>query len=252
MITLIKAEIRKMLFRKGVLISWIISLLLGTVLIHNGTVSEVYADTFFKSYGYTPIIGLLMFMILSGSYTIEYDSNMKDLINSTKNGKKKLVIAKAIGAGIAASIVNVSIVIIIYLDAVRKAGPEGLYMPLKDLWYFSETNSDLNVLQMMIIVIISVIIGSFFFAQLGLYLSSRSKSATMPFIVGGLIMGTPYILQGFIPAEINIFTPLSGMMSSEIIRNNGGPSVYLFQGIVLIVGGITFYKLSYNRFINEN
>ncbi len=51
---------------------------------------------------------------------------------------------------------------------------------------------------MMIIMIVTVIIGSFIFAQIGLYLSSISKSAVIPFIFGGLIMGIPYLLEGFL------------------------------------------------------
>lgn len=156
MARLIKAELKKTLFKKSILIVWIISLLLGILLIHNGTVNEVYADAFYKSYGYTPIMGLIMFMILSGSYTMEYDSNMKDLINSTRNGKKNLVMTKAIGGAMAAAIVNITIIMAIFLDGIRKGGVEGLRLPLKDLWYFRATNSSLNVIQMMIIVIVSV------------------------------------------------------------------------------------------------
>ncbi|MCG4581029.1 hypothetical protein [Clostridium cochlearium] len=40
---LIKAEIRKILLKKSVLIAWIASLLLGAVLIHNATVA-VYVN----------------------------------------------------------------------------------------------------------------------------------------------------------------------------------------------------------------
>nr|WP_308741973.1 hypothetical protein [uncultured Anaerocolumna sp.] len=127
--TLIKLELRKILLKKSILITWAASLLLGMLLIHTGIVSDVYADVFFKSYGYTPIMGLIMFMILSGAYTIEYNSNMFELINTTKNGKKKLVKAKGIGAGIATSIVNISIIITIYLDGLRKVNFEGLACP---------------------------------------------------------------------------------------------------------------------------
>lgn len=250
--TLIKSELRKMLCKKSVLITWIASLLLGMLLIHNGTISEVYADAFYKSYGYTPIIGLIMFMILSGAYTVEYDSNMSDLINTTENGKEKLVIAKGIGAGITTSIVNLSLVIIIYLDGIRKANFKGLDMPLKNLWYFKGTNSNLNVLQMMIIVIITVIIASFFFSQLGLYLSSISKSASMPFVFGGLIMGIPYILENILPSKFIVITPLWGMISSQLIKYNASLWVMIIQGGICIVSYLVFPKLTYTAFTKEN
>ncbi len=250
--TLIKAELRKMLFKKSILITWVAALLLGSLLVHNGTVSDVYADIFFKSYGYTPIIGLIMFMILSGAYTLEYNSNMRDLINTTKNGKKKLVIAKGIGAGIATSIVNLSIVITIYLDGLRKVNFKDLDMPLKNLWYFKGTDSNLNVLQMMIIVIITVVIASFFFSQLGLYLSLISRSASMPFIFGGLIMGIPYLLEASIPSKFIVMTPLWGMMSSQLIKYNASSSIMVIQGVILILGCLIFLKPTYTAFTRES
>jgi hypothetical protein len=250
--TLIKSELRKVLFKKSILITWVASLLLGMVLVHNGTISDVYEDVFYKSYGYTPIMGLVMFMILSGAYILEYNSNMSDLINTTINGKRKLIIAKGIGAGIATSIVNISMVITIYLDGIRKVNFKGLDMPLKNLWYFEGINSNLNVLQMMIIVIITVIIASFFFSQLGLYLSSISKSASMPFIFGGLIMGIPYILEPFLSSKLIVMTPLWGMMSSQLIKYKVSTGIMVFQGVIFIAGYLIFSKLTYAAFTKES
>ncbi|MCR2045166.1 ABC transporter permease [Anaerosalibacter massiliensis] len=249
---LIKSELRKMLFKKGVLIVWVVSLLFGTLLIHNGTVSEVYADVFFKSYGYTPIMGLVMFMILSGAYTLEYNSNMSDLINTTKNGKKKTVIAKGIGAGIAISIVNLSIVTVIYLDGLKKVHFKGLDIPLKNLWYFKGISSTLNVFEMMLIMIGTIIIASFFFAQLGLYLSSISKSASIPFILGGLIMGVPYILEAVLPSKFIVMTPLWGMISSQLIKHEVSLSIMIIQGTIFVAGCLIFPRLTYKAFIKEN
>jgi hypothetical protein len=250
--TIIKIELRKILFKKSVLIIWIASLLIGRMLIYNGTIYDVYSDAFFKSYGYTPIMGLIMFMILSGLYTVEYDSNMKDLINSTRHGKEKFVIAKGIGAGIAASIINLSILITIYLDAIIKANFKGLDTPLKNLWYFKGISSDLNVLQMMIIVIITVIMASFFFTELCLYLSSISKSASIPFIFGGLIMGIPYVLERVLPKKVIVLTPLWGMISSQLIKYNTSVWVMIIQVGIFIVGCLVFLKLTCTAFTKES
>ena len=249
--TLIKLELRKILLKKSILITWAASLLLGMLLIHTGIVSDVYADVFFKSYGYTPIMGLIMFMILSGAYTIEYNSNMFELINTTKNGKKKLVKAKGIGAGIATSIVNISIIITIYLDGLRKVNFEGLDMPLKNLWYFKGINSNLNVFQMMVILINTVIIASFFFSQLGLFLSSISKSASVSFIFGGLIMGLPYILEPFLPSKLIIMTPLWGMMSSQLIKYQANTGIIVIQAVIFLAGCFILPKLTYAAFTKE-
>lgn len=250
--TLIKLELRKLLLKKSVLITWAASLLLGMLLIHNGTITDVYADVFFKSYGYTPIMGLVMFMILSGSYTLEYNSNMNELINTTKNGKKKLVIAKGIGAGIATSIVNTSMVITIYLDGLKKANFEGLDMPLKDLWYFKGINSNLNILQMMLILIITVILASYFFSLLGLYLSSISKSASISFIFGGLIMGLPYVLEPFLSNKLIAMTPLWGMMSSQLVKYQVSARIMVIQAVIFLLGCLIFPKLTYAEFTKEN
>lgn len=250
---LIKAELRKMLLKKGVIITWILALLLGNgLVVQSGTTGEVYSDIFFKSFGYTPIMGLIMFMILSASYTLEYNSNMADLVNTTQNGKKHVAIAKGIAAGIATSIVNLSIIIVIALSGMRKTGFKELNMPLKELWYFKGVTSNLNVSQMIIILFTTVIIASFFFSQLGLYLSSISKSATMPFIVGGLIMGLPYILQAFLADKYLIVTPLFGMMSSELVRLNASLPILIIQGVILIGGCLIFIKPTYNAFTREN
>jgi hypothetical protein len=250
--TLIKLELRKLLLKKSILITWAASLLLGMLLIHNGTVRDIYADVFFKSYGYTPIMGLLMFMILSGSYTLEYNSNMNELINTTKNGKRKLMIAKGIGAGLATSIVNTSIIMAIYLDGLRKADFKGLDMPLKTLWYFKGINSNLNVLQMMLILIITVIIASFFFSQLGLFLSSISKTASIAFIFGGLIMGLPYIVAPFLPSKFIVMTPLWGMMSSQLIKYQVSAGIMVMQAVIFLAGCLIFPKLTYAAFTKEN
>lgn len=252
MSNLIKFELKKILLKKSILVTWAASLLLGMLLIHDGTVSDVYADVFFKSYGYTPIMGLLMFMILSGSYTLEYNSNMNELINTTKNGKKKLVTAKGIGAGIATSIINTTIVMTIYLDGLRKANFEGLDMPLKNLWYFKGINSNINVFQMMLILIITVILASFFFSQLGLYLSSICKSASIPFLVGGLIMGISYILEPFIPSKFISMTPLWGMMSSQLVKYEVSAGIMIIQAVIFMVGCFIFPKLTYAAFTKEN
>lgn len=237
---IIKFEMKKMLLRLGVIIPWILVAMLSTILLGTAgnDVVEIYASVFDKSYGIAPLIGLLTFTIVSGSYTKEYDNNMVGLINSTENGKKNIVKAKAIAAGISTSIVNLSIISIIYLSALRKTGGKGLDLPLKSLWYFEKSGSNIKVYQMMILMILTIIVGSFIFAQIGLYLSSISKSAAIPFIFGGLIMGAPYLLEGFIirsgnSAKVLASTPLWGMYSCQIVRYKA--SLGMSLGILVLI-----------------
>lgn len=252
---LIKAEIRKMLLKPSIIITWIGLLLLSRVLIRSSTAPEVWADAFSKIYGIVPMIGLITFMIISAAYTLEYSSNMNELINTTKNGKKNIIMAKSIGAGISTTIVNLSIVILMYIDALMKSDFKGLDLPLKELWYFGNSGSNLTVLQMMIILIITVIVGSFFFSQLGLYLSAISRSASIPFIFGGLLMGFPYILEGILAgggdAKYVGVTPLWGMMSQQLIRFQVPIVLIVIQIVIVIAGFILLPKLTYKAFIKE-
>lgn len=248
---LIKSEIKKMLLKPTIIITWIILLLFSRILIRPDTGAQVWADVFSKIPGIVPLIGLITFMIISAAYTLEYSSNMNELINTTQNGKKKVVMAKGIGAGIATSIVNLSIVLTICIDGLIKSNFKGLDLPLKKLWYFGNSGSNITVLQMMIILIITVIIGSFFFSQLGLYLSAISKSASIPFIFGGLLMGVPFVLEGFVNAKYLGVTPLFGMMSMQLIKYQVPISLIMIQIVIVIVGFIFLPKLTYKAFIKE-
>ena len=248
---LIKSEIKKMLLKPTIIITWIVLLLFSRILIRPDAVAKVWADVFSKIPGIVPLIGLITFMIISAAYTLEYSSNMNELINTTQNGKKKVVMAKGIGAGIATSIVNLSIVLTISIDGLIKSNFKGLDLPLKKLWYFGNSDSNITVLQMMIILILTVIIGSFFFSQLGLYLSSISKSASIPFIFGGLLMGLPFVLEGFVNAKYLGVTPLFGMMSMQLIRYQVPISLIMIQIVIVIAGFIFLPKLTYKSFIKE-
>lgn len=244
-----------MLFKKRIMATWLVILLLTRVLLHAGSSSDVWADVFSKIYGIVPMIGLLTFMIISGAYTIEYSSNMNEIINTTKNGKKRIVMAKGIGAGLATAILNLSIVVAVYMDGLLKTSGKGLDLPLKELWYFGNSGSNITVLQMMILLMITVIIGSFFFAQVGLYLSARSRSASIPFIFGGLLMIFPNVLGEFI-AQIGYakylgITPLWGMMPGELIRYQVPVVLIIIQIVMVIAGFIILPKVTYRAFSTE-
>ncbi len=64
----------------------------GFLLIRKFDVLDTYADIFYKIEGSIPLIGLIMFIITSGNYIKEYDSNMTGLINTTKREKISSII----------------------------------------------------------------------------------------------------------------------------------------------------------------
>jgi len=253
--TLIMLEFRKMFFKKRILIVWVGSLLLSFVSIRAFSIEETYADIFSKGYGLAPLMGIIMFMIFSAAYTLEYSSNMSGLIKTTKNGKREIILAKSIAAGISASIINISVFLIVVLSALTKFKFDGLNIPLKNLWYFGNSGSDITVIQMILITLLTIILGSFFFAQIGLFLSSISKSAAVPFVFGGLIMGLPYILDGFLSgiglSKYLAFTPLWGMMSFQLIRYKSPIITPIILIIIFIVGLILLHKFTLKAFIKE-
>ena len=175
MFDLIKWEIKKNL-RPGVIVAWVIGLMLGfNMVFTNFGIEETYAVIFSKYYGIVPIMGIIMFTMFSGSFVLEYSSNTYGLIKASKNGKNKLVLAKFIANGISASIINLSILMVMVGRAIVVFKFDGLDLPLKSLWYFGNSGSDITIGQMLIIVSLTVILGSFLFAAIGIYLSSLCK-----------------------------------------------------------------------------
>lgn len=252
MFSVIKWEIKKC-FKPGVIVLWILGLFLAVTSVYTQFgVNDAYADVFSKYYGLAPIMGFAMFSMFAGSFVLEYNSNMDGLIKASKNGKNQLVLSKIIANGISASIINLSILFLMIFKVVSEYKSKGLDLQLKSLWYFGNSGSSITVLQMIIILTITVIIGSFLFAAIGLFLSSISKGAFVPFIFGGMIMGIPYILEGWIKnAKILANTPLWGMYSGQLVRYKAGMSAFIVFISISVIGGYIIYILSKRAFLKE-
>ncbi|MCC3868870.1 hypothetical protein [Terrisporobacter mayombei] len=251
MFSVIKWEIKKN-FKPSILAVWVFGLLLAFVCINTSfTINDSYADLFSKYYGLAPIMGIIMFSMFSGNFVLEYNSNVDGLIKASKNGKKQLVLSKFIANGICASIVNLSILMLMAGKILVAFKFNGLDFQLKSLWYFGNSGSSITVLQMLLILSLTVILGSFLFAAIGLYLSSISKRATMPFIVGGLIMGIPYLIEAWAPKNLLINMPIFGMYSQQLIRLKAPMiSWIVFLGITFVFT-VVLYNLTKKRFLNE-
>lgn len=250
MFSVIKAEIKKN-FKLGVIAVWLFGIFISYSAIFTLNVKDSYADLFFKYFGLAPIMGLVMFMMFSGNFILEYNSNMDGLIKATKNGKKQLVISKFIAAGISASIVNLSMLYAIVFKVVSKFGFDGMNMPIKNLWYFGNSGSNITVIQMIGIMTITIIIGSFLLASLGLFLSSISKNAIVPFLIGGVFMGIPYMMEMRRTINSFIVLPLFGMYAAPIIRFGLPTYSWALFAVISIVGIVLFYNLAKSKFLSE-
>ncbi|MDO7205135.1 hypothetical protein Q5M85_14350 [Paraclostridium bifermentans] len=113
------------------MIFWAFSLFLGYISVRNFGLSDSYGDLFSKFYGLAPLMGILMFSLFSGSYVLEYSSNMDSIVKSTKNGKNKLVLAKSIAYGVAASLINLSILAVMSFKIILGNNFSGLHMSIK-------------------------------------------------------------------------------------------------------------------------
>lgn len=250
MFSVIKAEIKKN-FKIGVIIAWLFGIFMSWSAIFTLSVCDSYADVFFKYFGLTPIMGLVMFMMFSGSFILEYNSNIDGLIKATKNGKKQLVISKFIAAGISASVVNLSILYAMVFKVFLKFKFDGMNMPIKKLWYFGNSGSDITVIQLLLIMTVTINLGSFLLAALGLFLSSISKNAIIPFLVGGVFMAIPYMMEMRRAINTFIVIPLFGMYSTPIIRHGLPTYSWAIFIVVSIVSIVIFYNLAKIRFLSE-
>ncbi|WP_042277775.1 hypothetical protein [Faecalimicrobium dakarense] len=250
MFSVIKAEIKKN-FKLGVIFVWMLTIFLAYSSTYNFDVNETYANLFSKWFGLAPFMGLTMFMMFSGSFIIEYNSNMDGLIKATKNGKKQLVISKFIAAGVSASVVNLAILYTMVLRALISLNFKGLNTPLKNLWYFGNSGSNVTVMQMILMMTINIVIGSFLLAALGLFLSSISKNAIVPFLVGGACMAIPYFMEVRGIADNMLEWPILGMYATPIIRYKLPSSAWAVFIGTSVIGVVLFYNLAKRRFLSE-
>ncbi|MDB8802977.1 MULTISPECIES: hypothetical protein [Romboutsia] len=250
MFSVVKAEIKKN-FKFGVIIVWMLTIFLAYSSTYNFDINETYANLFSKWFGLAPFMGLTMFMMFSGSFIIEYNSNMDGLIKATKNGKKQLVISKFIAAGVSASIVNLSILYTMVLRALVSLNFKGLDTPLKNLWYFGNSGSNITVIQMILMMTINIIIGSFLLAALGLFLSSISKNAIVPFLIGGACMAIPYFMEARGMVSNVLEWPILGMYATPIIRYKLPLSIWAVFIGTSVVGVVLFYNLAKRSFLSE-
>ena len=250
MFSVVKAEIKKN-FKLGVIIVWMLTMFLAYSSTYNFDINETYANLFSKWFGLAPFMGLTMFMMFSGSFIIEYNSNMDGLIKATKNGKKQLVISKFIAAGVSASIVNLSILYTMVLRALVSLNFKGLDTPLKNLWYFGNSGSNITVIQMILMMTINIIIGSFLLAALGLFLSSISKNAIVPFLIGGACMAIPYFMEARDMVSNVLEWPILGMYATPIIRYKLPLSIWAVFIGTSVVGVVLFYNLAKRSFLSE-
>lgn len=250
MFGVIKAEIKKN-FKLGVILTWILAIYIAFVCVYTGSVSDTYADVFSKWIGMAPFMGLVMFTMFSGSFIIEYNSNMDGLIKASKNGKKQFVLSKFMASGISASIVNLTILYTMVLKALLHLNFRGLNIELKELWYFGKSGSTLTVMQMILIMTICITIGSFLLSAIGLFLSAVSKNAIVPFLIGGTFMAIPYFMEGRGSVNNILGWPILGMYATPVIRYKLPSSAWFVFIIISFVSVVVFYNLAKNRFLSE-
>lgn len=256
MTTLVIMEIKKMMFKKRIALMLALSMYLAFISIHDFSASESYADVFSKVYGLSPLVGMIMFTMVSSSYVMEKRSGMDELIKAGSLGRKKIAAAKSIAGGISCSLASLLVFASCLISGLLKTGFSHMEMPVSSLWYFAKSDSSLTVIQMIAISATGIVVGSFFFAQLGLFLSSSFRNSAPAFLLGGLAMGSSYMAEGFARsagvAKYLGLTPLWLMMNMQLVRYKVPFAVFMTGTLLSGAFGILMYRTSKKNFLKEH
>lgn len=216
----------------GLKIIWLLSLLIFYIAIRNDTPENMYSDLFLKLYDMAPFLGLMIFTLISPIYSIETISS--EVVRTTMNGRH-IPAAKQIMVTILCSLMSLSILAVGLVKIIAHTGLSILLQDVKDLWYF-EGLQNFTVLQMILLQIAGMILGSMMLSAIGCFLSAKTKSTAVTFISGALILGIPYILNAWV-GNISYYTPLYAFFIPKLIGNNVGVEVYITQ-VILVIGSL--------------
>lgn len=241
-----KYETKKMLSNKIILIIWMIILGVAYISIRKFNIHDTFADLFLKLYELLPAMGFMIFGLTANLYTVERKMIVYDLVHTTTKGHL-IPVYKFIAAGTVTSLVNISIFLILIVKVLLLHGTHGFFLPINELWYFSQATINISVLTMIFLTTITIILGSFLFSGISLVIGVITKSSAMTFVFGGLIMGIPY-LTSFLFSNISLYLPIKGMIAGKMIAENAHFSHYIIQIIIFILIIIACPLFVYKQF----
>lgn len=248
-------EIKKMIKRPTIILSLGFIIWFSFITVTRFTINDSFSDVFYKSYGLMPIVGIFIYSYISGVYAIENRNNMKGIICSTKIGANGTVKAKISATAIIIWLFMMGSFLGALSSAISVWGTSGFSLQVNELWYFGKTTYTLTVGQLIMLTIAGITIGSILYSQVTNIIASSTKKSVLPFILGGLFMGLPYILE-IILIRLNMHkllgvTPLWNIFWAKMVRYNISPIYSIGSIILFIVLLIISEKICKNRFIKE-
>lgn len=200
---------------------------------------------------------MLLVLGLAGIFSSEYSSNIAPLLLSTKNGKRKLTIAKILAGVIYATVVFIFVSLLYFVPSLT-IGLENGNLPLNTLKGFSSTPYDITILQYYLSTLAISFVGTIIFALAIIFVSLLIRSNMISFAVSLGLYFVPALLMGLpLPSLIqNILVSLSfseliraASVFGEFITFNifGNAVLYPYMAIVamvvlLIISPVLIYK----------
>jgi hypothetical protein len=212
----------------------------------------------------TVIIGVMILLGVSTVFSDEYSTNMDALILSSKNGKRGVITAKLLAAGVYIMIVALFFTLLNLLIQFKIMGFAGGSSTLQELFRYENSPYAWTVAQYVPRQIAVHLYGSLAFGLIALLISSLCKSGLGSFFISGTIFGLPlfinsilYIKSGW-AAKINEFSyavlmrglPLFNQFKAYNIF--GHPVLYLNLMLTLFtLISIAVICLTYRSFRNH-
>lgn len=204
------------------------------------------------------IIGIILIIILSNLFSMEYKTNMNMIIPSTKKGTKQLTMIKFFAANIVGwSLIIVSAILRLVIHLCF-GSIQGWDTPLNSMQLnlYSFSPYALNMLQYYIVQIVFQLIACVFIVAIVSFLSKKTKSPLFTCILVLILLVYVNILQSFFKID-NMVTDFS--LSSAFNTHNlfstfkcfnlfGQPVLLptLYIGILLIISTLFIFLSLFN------
>jgi hypothetical protein len=175
---------------------------------------------FVNTYGLV-LTAVFLLVGLAGIYSNEHSSGVENYILSTKNGRKKTMMAKLAASSI------FGIVAVLFWEAFNlfantvKYGPKGWDIPLQYSfkYYFSPYN--FTFMEYHMIQIGLHVLGAVAFAAVIVLISTVAKSTMISFFVSGSLFAIPILLESMMNMQLQWVTDMLRYTLTNIMKVEG-------------------------------
>jgi len=205
-----------------------------------------------------PMAVLLILIMVSGVFSVEYASRMDALILSSKQGKRQFIRAKIVANIIFISIVFLSIVSLTTLVQIFISGFDGWNSPIQSLLYYQGCPFHLNILQYYLLGVGILLMGLILFSMLVLLVSTITKRPLTSFFITIIISFLSIVSMpryGFLK-EIGVYCDF--LRPLNLFRNFSSYNIFgtpvlniIVEPIIVIVISIAAVYLMSRTFRNH-